>query len=78
MAVRLDLEAYLGMGADHSAGNICGYRNGYILDGATNASGSLNLLPSQISGSVKLPLYASTINRGQRSSKALLNVKAEC
>ena len=74
---RLDREVYLGVGADHRAGGVSGYRHGYNPDGTTNASGSLNLLPSQRSSSVNTPLYASTINRGQRSSEALLNVAAE-
>ena len=78
MVFRLEREVYLGVGADHRAGDISGYRHGYNPDGATNASCSFNLLPSQISGSVKLPLSASTINIGQRSSEALLNVAAEC
>ena len=68
LVFRLDREVYLGVAADHRAGDISGYRRGYNPDGATNASGSLNLLPSQVSSSVKLPLYASTINPGQRSS----------
>ena len=74
----MDREAYLGAGADNRAGDISGYRNGYNPDGATNASGSLNWLPSHISSSVNTPLYASTINRDQRNSEALLNVAAEC
>ena len=78
MIFRLDREAYIGVGADHRAGDISGYRNGYNPDGATTASGSLNLLPSQISSSVNTPLYPGTVNRGQRSSEALLNVAAEC
>ena len=78
MVFRLDREAYLGVGADHRAGDISGYRNGYNPDGATNASYSLNLFPSQIFSSVNTPFYPSTINRGQRSCEVLLNVAAEC
>ena len=58
------------MVADHGAGDIGGQRNGYNSDCATNASASLNLLPLQISSSGNTPLYASKINRGQRSSEA--------
>ena len=76
MIVRLDRVAYLGVGSDHRLDEIGGYRNGYNPDGATYASGSLNLLPSQISSSVNTPLYLSTINRGQRCSETLLNVAA--
>lgn len=78
MVVRLDREAYLGVGADYRAGDMSGYRNGYNPDGATNASGSFNLRPSQRFRSVNTPLYSSTVNRGQRGSEALLNVLAEC
>ena len=78
MIVRLDRKAYLRVGSNHRLGDIGGYRNGYNPDGATNASGSLNFLPSQTSSSVNTPLYPSANNRGQRISEALLNAVAEC
>ena len=46
MVFRLDREVYLGVGADHRAGDISCYRHGYNPDGATNASGSLSTLPA--------------------------------
>ena len=78
MLVRHDHEAYPGVGYDHRVGDLSGYRNGYKPDGINNPSTSLNLLPSQISYSVNTPLYPSPMNRGQRSSEALLNVATEC
>ena len=76
--VRLDREASLGGGYSHQVGEIGGHRNGYKPEGLPNTSGSLNLLASRISGSADTPLYPETMNRGQRSSEALLNVAAEC
>ena len=78
MVFRLDREAFLGVGADHRAGEISGYRNGYNSHSATNASVSLNLLPSQISSSGNTPLHSSTINRGQRIREVCMNVAAGC
>ena len=76
--VRLEREAYLGMDPDHRLGDICGYRKSYNSDGVTRASDSLNLQPLQISNYVNMPLYPTTVTRGQRSSETLLNAAAEC
>lgn len=46
--------------------------------GVSNASGSLNSLASEISDTLDTQLYRNTVNRGQRSDKALLSVVAEC
>ncbi len=76
--VRLDREASLGGGYGHRVGEFGGHRNGYKPEGLPNTSGSLNSLASKVSGSVDTPLYPETMNRGQRSSEALVNVAAEC
>lgn len=78
MVFRLESEAYLGVSADHRAGDISGYRNGCNPECTTKASGSLSLLPSQISISMGTPLYPSVMIRSQRSSEALLIVTVEC
>ncbi len=78
MVVRLNREASLEGSYVHRASKIGGYRNGYKSEGLPNASGSLNFLVSKMSGSVDTPLYLDTMNRGHRSSEALLNVAAEC
>ena len=57
---------------------IGGYRNGYKPDDVSNTSGSLNSPASMISDTVDIPLYRSSINRGQRSSEALLNIVVGC
>ena len=75
--VRLDREASLGVSYGHRVGEVGGYRNGYKPEGLPNTSGSLNLLASKISGSLDTPLYSDTMNRGQRSCEALLNVATE-
>ena len=76
--VRLDREAYVGVGNDHRVSDVSGYRNGYNPTSVTHASGSLNSMASQVSSSADTPLYPNIINRGQRSSEALLNVATEC
>ena len=76
--VRLDREAYVGVGYDHRVSDVSGYRNGYNPTSVTHASGSLNSMASQVSSSTDTPLYPNIINRGQRSSEALLNVATEC
>ena len=78
MVVRLDREASLGVSYAHRVGDIGGYRSGYLPDGAPKTSGSLSSLTPTISDTVDTPLYRNTMNRGQRSSEALLNVAAEC
>lgn len=75
--VRLDREAYLGVGYDHCVGEVCGYRKGCNPTSVQNASCSSNLLRLQMSNSVDTPLYPNTINRGQRSSEAIPNVATE-
>ena len=76
--VRLDREAYVGVGYDHRVSDVSGYRNGSNPTSVTHASGSLNSMASQVSRSADTPLYPNIINRGQRSSEALLNVATEC
>ena len=76
--VRLDREAYVGVGYGHRVSDVSGYRNGFNPTSVTHASGSLNSMASQVSSSTDTPLYPNIINRGQRSSEALLNVATEC
>ena len=76
--VRLDREANLGVGYDHRVSDVSGYRKGYNPTSVTHSSNSLNSMASQVSRSADTPLYPNIINRGQRSSEALLNVAAEC
>ena len=78
MVVRLDHEGRFGASYAPRVGEVGGYRNGYIPDGVSSASGSLHSLASKISDTVDIPLYRNAVNRGQRSSEALLNVAAEC
>ncbi len=75
--VRLDREASLGVSYGHRVGEIGGYTNGYKPEDLPKAKGFLNLRATKISGAFDTPLYSDTMNRGQRSSEALLNVAAE-
>lgn len=77
--LRLDREACLGVSDSHRVHAIGGCRDGYKPDdGCIYRIRLVDLEGSKISDSVDTPLYANTVNRGQRSSKALLSVAADC
>ena len=70
MVVRLDHEGRFGASYAPRVGEVGGYRNGYVPDGVSSASGSLNSVVSKIPDTVDIPLYRNAVNRGQRSSEA--------
>ena len=51
--VRLDREAYVGVGNDHRVSDVSGNRNGYNPTSVTHVSCSMNSMASQVSSSAE-------------------------